>query len=212
MKPEIVIWGGGSQARAIRPIVEAAGSAVVAVVDDTPGLASPFAGVPICQGMDALCRWLEGRDRTRIGFAIAIGNPHGAVRIELHERLVKEGLEPVSVIHPSAVVAADVEVGPGCQIFAGAVVASAAKLGRQSIVNSMALVEHDAVLEEGVEVSPAATVLGLTRIGRFGFIGAGATVLSRLTVGDRVHIAAGTIVDKDVADDARLSSTTARVL
>lgn len=212
MKPEIVIWGGGSQARAIAPIVAAAGSSVVAIVDDTPDLPSPFPDVPIHQGIEAFRRWLAGRDVSRMGFAIAIGNPHGAVRLKLHDLLIGEGMTPASIVHPSAVVAADADLSAGCQVFAGAVIASAVRMGRQCIVNSMALVEHDVVLGDAVEVSPGATVLGLTHIGAFGFVGAGATVLSRLSIGSRVSIAAGAVAAENVPDGALVSGTTSRVL
>lgn len=212
MKPEIVLWGGGSQARALRPIVEACGSRVVAVVDDTKNLASPFEGVPILCGMDAFRRWLGDRERSRLGFAIAIGNPHAGVRLELHDALCREGLTPETMIHPTAILASDVELGPGCQVFAGAIVASAARIGRQSIINSRALVEHDTMLGEGVEISPGAVVLGLTHIGRCSFIGASATVLSRLSLGERVSVAAGAVVDANVTAGEHLCSTTKRIL
>ena len=47
---EVVLYGGTGQAKVIKPIIEYYGSRVIAVIDDTPGLPSPFNGVPIYQG------------------------------------------------------------------------------------------------------------------------------------------------------------------
>ena len=42
LPPKIVLWGGTGQAKVLRPIIEHYGSSVVAVVDDTAELKSPF--------------------------------------------------------------------------------------------------------------------------------------------------------------------------
>ena len=208
----VILWGGTGQARAVRPIIEHYGSKVVAIFDDTPNLNPPFPDVELHQGVEGFRNWIESQQREDIGFCVAIGNPHGRVRLKLHDFLVDEGLTPVSIVHPTAWVADDAVIGPGAQILAGAIVAAEARLGRQCIINSHALVEHETHLDDAVEVGPSATVLGLTYIGVNTLVGVSATILSRLKIGSDVTIGAGAVVDADVPDKQTVAGPTKRPL
>ena len=105
-----------------------------------------------------------------VGFCIAIGNPHGRVRVQLHDKLQQEGLQPVTLAHPTASIADNATIGPGSQILAGAIVAPEAKLGRECIINTNASVVHECVLEDGVEVAPGAILCGLVKVDTNGWI------------------------------------------
>ena len=212
LPPGVILWGGTGQARAVRPIIEYYGSKVVAIFDDTPNLIPPFPDVELHQGVEGFRNWIESQQRGDIGFCVAIGNPHGRVRLELHDFLVDEGLTPVSIVHPTAWVADDAVIGPGAQILAGAIVAAEARLGRQCIINSHALVEHETHLDDAVEVGPSATVLGLTYIGVNTLVGVSATILSRLKIGSDVTIGAGAVVSADVPDKQTVAGPTKRPL
>ncbi len=212
LPPGIILWGGTGQARAVRPIIEYYGSKVVAIFDDTPNLNPPFPDVELHQGIEGFRNWIESQQREDIGFCVAIGNPHGRVRLKLHDFLVDEGLTPISISHPTAWVADDAVIGPGAQILAGAIVAAEARLGRQCIINSHALVEHETHLDDAVEIGPRATVLGLTSIGVNTLVGVSATILSRLRIGSDVTIGAGAVVSDDVSDKQTVAGSTKRPL
>lgn len=207
----MVLWGGTGQAKVVRPIVEYYGSRVVAVFDDTPELPPPFPDVPLYTGWSGFQEWLrEAPRRNRIGFCIAIGNPHGGVRIQLHERLLAAGLQPVTLAHPNAQIAPNASLGAGCQLMAGAIVNPEARLGRQCIINTKASVDHECLLADGVELAPGATLCGIVRVGCNGWIGAGATVLPRITIGRDATVGAGAVVIRDVPDGATVVGVPAR--
>lgn len=198
--PRIILWGGTGQAKVVRPIIEQCGAKVVAVIDDTPGLPSPFTDVPIFQGAGGFQMWLGGQLlRNDIGFCIAIGNPHGRVRLRLHDMLVAEGLKPITIAHESAVIAKDAVIGEGAQILAGAIIQPEVVIGRQCIINTKASVDHECVLEDGVEIAPGATLCGAIHIETGVWVGAGATVLPRIRIGADAIVGAGAVVTKDVA-------------
>ena len=200
----IILWGGTGQAKVVRPIVEHYGSKVVAVFDDTPNLASPFPDVPIFFSWSGFKNWAETQnDIHEIGFCIAIGNPHGRVRLKLHEQLSNEGLKPITVIHPTACIAEDAEIGEGSQILAGAFIGIEAKIGMQCIVNCHAIIEHETVVEDAVEIGQNSTVLGLVHIGENTFVGASTTILARLRIGSDVTIGAGTIVSDNLRSNEK---------
>ncbi len=194
MTRDVILWGGKSQAIVLRSVLARLGKRVVAIFDDTPGIASPFPDVPIYEGAKGLERWLESHEARAHAFAVAVGNPHGRVRLRLHESLAGRGFHPLTIVDPAAVVDPTVEIGVGAQIFAGAIVSSEARLGVQSIVNCGALVEHEAQIGDGVEVGPAAVVLGLAHVDSCATIGARATVLARTRVGADALVGACAVV------------------
>ena len=200
LPPKIILWGGTGQAKVLRPVFEYYGSRVVVVIDDTPNLTPPFTDVELRYGWKGFQQWIKHQDRSEIGFCIAIGNPHGRTRLNLHNKLEAEGLSPVTVIHPTAWVAPNAVIGPGSQILAGAIIEAEASIGRQCIINTKASVDHECILHDGVEVAPGATLCGLVTCGTNAWICAGATILPRIRIGADAIIGAGAVVTKNVPD------------
>lgn len=195
---QVVLWGGTGQAKVVRPIIEHYGGKVVAVIDDTPGLQPPFSDVELYLGMKGFESWARGKNLLGIGFCIAIGNPHGRVRVSLSEKLKRKGLVPVTVIHPTAWIAENAAIGEGAQIMAGAIIAPEAILGKQCIINTRASVDHEDILGDGVELAPGATLCGDVRIATNGWVCAGAIVLPRIKIGADAIIGAGAVVTRDI--------------
>src|SRR2546425_2718426 len=198
---KIILWGGTGQAKAVRPIIEYYGARVEAVFDDTPDLPSPFPDIPLFLGWTGFQRWIKEQPKSpEIGFCVTIGNPHGRVRLRLHERLVAEGLKPVTVVHPTATIADNAVIESGCQFMAGAIVNPEARIGQQCIINTKASVDHECVLEDGVELAPGATLCGLVHLGVNAWVCAGATVLPRVRIGADAIVGAGSVVIRDVPE------------
>jgi sugar O-acyltransferase (sialic acid O-acetyltransferase NeuD family) len=200
LPPKIILWGGTGQAKVVRPIIEYYGSKVAAVFDDTPNLEPPFPDVELHCGYEGFRKWVEHERREDLGFCISIGNPHGRVRLRLHDLLASEGLSPISIAHPTAWIAKNAVIGQGAQILAGAIIGAEARLGRQCIVNTKASVDHEDVLEDGVEIAPGATLCGLVHAGVNAWVCAGATVLPRIRIGADARVGAGAVVTRDVPD------------
>ena len=95
------------------------------------------------------------------------------------------------LIHPTAYVAADVSIGPGTVVFAGAVLQPATKIGEGCIVNTGASVDHDCLLGHGVHVCPGARIAGGVEIGDLSLIGIGYSISHCLRLGRRVTLGAG---------------------
>ncbi len=84
----------------------------------------------------------------------------------------------------------------------GAVVNAGARIGFACIVNTAASVDHDCVLDAGVHISPGAHLAGQVFVGTCSWIGIGAIVRQRISIGSHAMIAAGAVVVKDVQDAA----------
>jgi sugar O-acyltransferase (sialic acid O-acetyltransferase NeuD family) len=210
LPPKVILYGGTGQAKVVRPIMEYYGSKVVAVFDDTPDLPSPFPDVDLYCGWENFQRWICSQDRSQIGFCVAIGNPHGRERLRLHERLTREGLNPVTIAHPTAWIASNAVIGVGSQILAGSIIAPETRIHRCCIINTKASVDHECVLEDGVEVAPGATLCGLVYAGVNAWICAGATVLPRIRIGPDAIVGAGAVVLRDVPTGVTVAGVPAK--
>ena len=167
--------------------------------DDTEGLASPFTDVPLYRGREGFETWLaRASDPSAFGFLVAIGGEHGAARVRIQGFLESKGLRPLTAIHPTAFVAADARLAPGCQVLAHAVVAVECELGQACIINTAASVDHEGRLGNGVHLAPGARLAGCVSVGDFAMIGTGASVLPRVRVGTGVVVGAGAVVLQDV--------------
>lgn len=212
MPKKIILWGGTGQAKVVRPIIENYGSKVVAVFDDTAGLEPTFSDVSMYCGWEEFRKWIAGQKKDEIGFCVAIGNPHGRIRLKFHERLVKEGLVPITIAHPNSFIEKNSVIGAGSQIMAGAIILAESKIGKQCIINTMASVDHECLLEDGVEIAPGATLCGDVHIKINGWVCAGATVLPRITIGHDSVVGAGAVVTEDVPDSVTVIGIPAKEL
>ena len=194
----IVLWGGTGQAKVVRPIIEYYGAKVVAIIDDTPNLKSPFSDVKIYHGYKGFKTWIKSKNPKKIGFCVTIGNPHGRIRLSLHEKLIGEGLSPITLAHPTAWIADNAIVGAGAQIMAGVIIMPEVRIGKQCIINTKVSVDHEGILEDGVEIGPGVTLCGCVHMGVNSWVCAGATVLPRIKIGENSIVGAGAVVTKNV--------------
>ena len=107
-----------------------------------------------------------------------------------------------ALIHSSAIVSKNVQIGEGSTVMANSVINSSAKIGKHSIINTSAVVEHDSGIGDFVHISPGAVITGNVQIGEGTQVGAGATVIPGIKIGKWVTIGAGAVIIKDVPDHA----------
>lgn len=191
----LTIVGASGHGRVVADIARLCGYDEIVFLDDDPG-ATECAGWPVV-----------GDTRTPVdGDAfVAIGN--AAVR-----RRLSEGLEPVTLVHPDAVVAQDVTIGRGTVVMAGAVINPGTTIGDGCIVNTCASVDHDCVVGDFAHVSVGAHLCGTVSVGEDTWVGAGAVVSNNVTVCADVTIGAGAVVVNDIEDEGTYVGVPARKL
>lgn len=129
-------------------------------------------------------------------FHVAIGQ--NGVRRRLQRELTQEGGQPLTIVHPAAVVSKWALVGPGSLVAAQAVVAPGAHVGGGAIVNHAAVVDHECIVGGFVHIGPGATLGGAVVLGDACLIGAGARVLPGVTIGDDATLGAGAVATGDL--------------
>jgi len=208
---EVLFWGATGQAKVLNEALSGTDFRLVALVDNR-NVISPFSGVPVLMGEAGLDTWLDQRGGARGLFAvIAVGGVRGRDRIELMNLLRVRGLKPLTVIHRTAFVAADAQVGEGCQIMAQSAVCTHVRLSDGVIVNTAASVDHDCVVGRGAHIAPGARLAGEVTVGERAFIGVGAIVLPRIHIGEAAIVGAGAVVTKNVRPGVTVIGNPARL-
>ena len=139
---------------------------------------------------------------------VAIGDNHK--RLELTLELQRAGFNPVTLIHPEAVVARSAHIETGTVIFAQAVVQPDARVGTAVIINTAATVDHDCIIGNGAHLSPGAHLGGEVNVGNCSWLGMGAVVINRVTIGQGVTVGAGSCVIDDLPDKVTAVGVPAR--
>ena len=191
MKRLIVVGAGGHGAVVAEAAAAGAHWAEIQFLDDDAAdratLEFPLAG--------NVARLTELADE-RTEFIVALGNNRN--RLALSDAICDDGLTLATVIHPSAVISASVEIGSGTVACAGAIVNARAKIGRACILNSAATVDHDCVLAAGVHISPGAHLAGNVSVGECAWVGIGTAVREGIQIGADAIIGVGSAVVSDV--------------
>lgn len=129
-------------------------------------------------------------------FFIAVGD--NSLREKLQEEFELNGYSIATLIHPSAVIGDEVEIGSGTVVMAGVVINSSSKIGKGCILNTSCSIDHDNVLEDYVHVSPGAHLAGTVHIGRKNWIGIGSIIINNVSICEGCKIGAGAVIVRNI--------------
>jgi len=172
---------------------------------DTSRHGTEFCGKPILSPERAR----EYLNQDVRGAIIAIGNCDA--RLAAAARVIQSGFTLETAIHPSSVVGTDVTYGAGTVIAAGAIVNPGTSIGSNVIINTAASVDHDCQIADGVHIAPGARLAGGVRVRRAAWVGIGAVVTEKRTIGERSLLGAGAVVVRDIPDEVVAFGNPARV-
>src|SRR5262245_40996633 len=211
MPERIVIFGArpDGSAKVVLDIVRLAAryEPVGFLDDDRAAWGRSLGGLPVLGGRD---RFPQLTADGVAGVICALGSNPGRERILGEARAA--GLAAVNAVHPSAIVAGDVELGAGIWIAAGAVINPGTSIGDGAVVNTGATIDHDCRIEPYVNISPGCHLSGRTVVRRYAFLGTGAITLPDAAIGERAVVGAGAVVLRDVPPDTTVVGVPARAL
>ncbi|MBE0476964.1 MAG: acetyltransferase [Coriobacteriia bacterium] len=196
----LLVFGAGGHARSVIDAARTAGWEIAGVIG-RPGDPDAVLGHPVthdASGVEA------------DGFVVAVGD-NGRRRAAFEEHRAR-GLVPVTVVHPSAILGGNVEVGAGSFLAAGVVVNVNAGIGENAILNTGCSVDHDCVVGAHTLVGPGANLCGETVLGEGVLLGAGASVVPGASVGEWSVVGAGAAVTGDLPPRCVCAGVPARVL
>ena len=173
-------------------------------LDDTDADPAAFGcALPVVSTIDG---WCPGPDDRVV---VAVGDPAGRRQVAL--RLAGLGARFVSLIHPTAWVAASARLGEGCIVAPLAVVAPHTEIGAHVVINVQAGVGHDVRLGAYSVLAPHAVLNGFVTADQGVLIGSAAVVTARRSLGTGARVAAGSVVYTDVPAHSTAHGNPARV-
>ncbi|MFI2857088.1 acetyltransferase [Paenibacillus sp. JSM ZJ436] len=129
---------------------------------------------------------------------IAVGD--NVVRQRLQQELESLGAQLTTLIHPSAVIGEQVQIGIGSVVMAGAVINCCTQIGKGCIINTSSSIDHDNTIGDYVHISPGVHLAGTVDIGHGSWLGIGSTVSNNLKVVEWCTIGAGSVMVRDITE------------
>ena len=186
MNQKLIIIGAGGHGRVAADIARLRGYEEIAFLDDQK--------VENVNQIGCVADFKKHIGKADFFVGIGSNNPRRAV----FEKLEKGGAKIINLIHPAAVVAADVVFGKGIAVMAGAVINTGSRIENGAIINTCASVDHDCAVGAFSHVSVGSHLAGTVAVGENTFIGAGATVINNVAICDSCVIGAGAVVIRNV--------------
>lgn len=131
-------------------------------------------------------------------FIVAVGDP--VARHRLFEQCISAKLEPVTLIHGSAVVDHTAKIGRGSILCPNTFVGPFATVGQNTVINNYSSVGHDAKIGNSCVLHPYATLSGFASVGAYSLLATRATVLVSTKMGAFSKLSAGSILNTDTKD------------
>jgi sugar O-acyltransferase (sialic acid O-acetyltransferase NeuD family) len=183
--------------------------ACVGYVDDDPSLLGQrFYGLPVLGGASELPSL---RQQGVEGALVVLGDM--AVRMRLFRRIEELGFTVVSVVDPSVNACTDLELGRGAVISLGTNILTNVKIGPYAQIGTGVTIGHDVTIGTNCVIGGNTVIGASTSIGDHFVAGTGVAIAAGpKRIGDNVLLCAGTVVFKDVPDNAVVLGNPGRVV
>lgn len=181
----MVVYGAGGHARVLQDLLKKLDLKVEVFFDDSNKL-TEVNGIRVAPYDVSVAR--------EFPLILGIGNPK--IR-----KLLLEKVEHAfsTLIHPTASIAADVEIGEGTVVLAGAVIQAGAKIGKHAIINSNVTVDHDAVVSDFVTTYPGVYIGAEAVVGEGVVINPNSVIMRFSEVPSYYDIAPGEVINGKVS-------------
>lgn len=191
-KRRLLIIGAGGHGRCVAEAATQSGLfEIVGFLDDAYDKSMVNVG---CQLIGKSTDFENHREKCDSVF-VAVGN--NILREQLSLKLMKSGVISDNIIHPSAFVSPQVEMGRGCVIFAGSVIGPRTSLGNGVIVNCGAVIEHDASIHDFGHMGINTSMSSGSILGRGAWMKAGSIL------GHGAHLMDGAVLSMGAVHEAK---------
>lgn len=142
-------------------------------------------------------------------FICSIG---GNSRKACMESIINRGGEFLTMIHNTARIGSNVQLGKGCMIGAFTTVAADAKIGDYNFIQSNMIIGHDVVIGNWNRIDSHTMLIGGITIGNENMIHSAAVINHEVQIGNHCHIGACSFVTRNVEDNWTVFGNPARRL
>jgi len=178
----------------------------IGFLDDDPAKhGAVWGGLPVVGSLR------DARNYPAASYVDALGGPDSfRHRREIIARSQLATDRFLTLIHPSATVSPQAQLGAGCLIYPSVVIGAGAVLGLHVTVLAHTVINHEAVICDWSILTSHVVIGGRARIGTACYLGAGAAVIQDGEVGDSALIGMGAMVLRSVPAGATMVGNPAR--
>jgi sugar O-acyltransferase (sialic acid O-acetyltransferase NeuD family) len=211
MIEDVVIIGTGGFAREIQDVVRHCNRQLrmfnlLGFIDDFVKKGTVVNGIPVLGDFG----WFKTPEARGVCATVGVGAPE--VRRKLVNRLKGLGVGFFTVIDPSVSCSPFVEFGKGVVVTPGCVLTNNIKIGNHVHINLNSTVGHDAVMEDFTTTAPGVHVNGNNLIKEGVYLGTGANLVEKITIGEWSIIGAGAAVVGDIPANVTAVGCPAKVI
>lgn len=197
----VIVIGAGGHAKVVIDTLRQMNQSILGLVDPCMKQGELVHGVEVLGGDEMI----ENYSSEEIYLVNGLGSlPAKSRRWSIAEYYRDKGYKFKTIIHPSAIVAADAVLSEGAQVMAGVVIQPGVSIGNDSIINTRVSIDHDCSIGEQCHLAPGVILCGDVRVGNKVYLGSGSTVVQGVTVGAKSIIGASSVVLRDVNECVKI--------
>ena len=140
---------------------------------------------------------LQNNKFKNITFVIGIGSNYTRFKVIEDIRRKKLKLNWNKVISKNAVINGDVQIGDGSIIFSGVVISNESKIGKHCFIGPNSCLEHNNYFDNFSSCGAGVNCGGNVNVGKFSFLGIGASVKHKINIKDNCIIGGQSLVLKN---------------
>ena len=193
MKDKLYVYGSSGHGLVAADIAKAVGYKDIIFIDD---------------GKNKFISYDKEKLDKNIPFIIAIGDNY--IREKLFYKVLKDGFQIISLIHPKSIISKNVQLDMGIVVMPNVVINTKSNIGKGVILNTSCVVEHENIVEDFVHISPNVALAGNVKVGEFTHIGIGSNIIQGITVGKKCIVGGGSMVIKDIKEASRVVGVPAK--
>jgi len=147
----------------------------------------------------------------KLNIVIAIGDPK--IKKSIITKIRNSKIDFPILIHPSVLIGDnDIKIGRGTLICANCIITCNISIEKFVTLNLSCTVGHDSIIKEYSSLMPAVNISGEVLIENQVYVGTGAKIINKLTIGEKATIGAGAVVSKSLPPNCTAVGVPAKVI
>ena len=140
-------------------------------------------------------------------FILGVGIP--TIKKLLVEKILKKGGSFASLIHPTAVIGFNVEIGEGVVIFPNTVISADVKIGNYVYINSSCTLDRDSSVGEYSTLCCGCDLTDHVKVGNAVFLSSHVTTVPNAQIGDNTFVGINSFVIGNIKPNIKVLSNPA---
>jgi sugar O-acyltransferase (sialic acid O-acetyltransferase NeuD family) len=196
---DIILFPFGGNAREAVQVIESINQHkktwnLLGFIDDNSAVwGKAFRGYNVLGGKDKLSRYPDAK---------ILAVPGRAETYLTRDKIINSlDVTPdrfATLIHPSAEIASDAQIGVNTLIMAGGVITINVKVGAHCVILPNTVISHDVFIDDYSMLGSNVSLSGGVRVGKKCYIGTGSKLIQEIEIGEGSLIGIGSVVLKSV--------------